>query len=69
VVWNTTENPTVDSYLGKTDEGTGTTAFTSTLSGLHDTTTYYVRAYAVNSNGTVYGGEKSFTTLMAAPPP
>jgi formylglycine-generating enzyme required for sulfatase activity len=37
-------------------------AFTCNLTGLQHNTTYYVRAYAVNSKGTSYGDEVSFTT-------
>ena len=37
--------------------------FTSTLAGLDPNTTYYVRAYAVNSEGPAYGAEVTFTTL------
>ncbi|MBO9584289.1 MAG: T9SS type A sorting domain-containing protein [Flavobacterium sp.] len=37
--------------------------FTNTLSGLRGNRTYYVRTYAVNSNGVInYGNEVSFTT-------
>ncbi|MDD4395892.1 MAG: FISUMP domain-containing protein, partial [Bacteroidales bacterium] len=36
----------------------------SSLTGLAGGTTHYVRAYATNSFGTVYGAEKSFTTLF-----
>mgnify|MGYP002624721165 CR=1 FL=1 len=36
--------------------------FTSNLINLKKSTTYYVRAYASNQNGTVYGETKSFTT-------
>ncbi len=69
VVWNTTGSPAVDTNLGKTNDGTDTTAFTSTLSGLDDTTTYYVRAYFINNNNdTVYGDEKSFDSQMKEPP-
>jgi len=44
----------------------GSTTFISQLSGLTPGTTYYVRAYGTNSNGTGYGNEYSFTT--ASPP-
>lgn len=39
------------------------TAYTSALSGLTASTTYYARAYAVNSVGTTYGSIVSFSTL------
>ncbi len=42
--------------------GSGTGSFTSNLTGLTASTTYYVRAYATNSAGTAYGNEVSFTT-------
>jgi hypothetical protein len=42
-----------------------TGAFTSSITGLSSGTTYYVRAYATNSAGTVYGNQVSFTTLPA----
>lgn len=64
-VWNTKQSPTVSNnktQLGST-ESTGT--FNSTLTGLNPNTTYYVRSYAVNSVGTSYGNEISFTTSYA----
>lgn len=51
------------SILGSTSNGTGTGFYTSTMSGLPDNTTFYVRAYATNSAGTGYGATLSFTTL------
>ena len=65
VVWSTTSGPTVDSNEGQTEDGTGTGTFTSDLTGLTANTTYYVKAYATNSQGTAYGEEKSFTTPEA----
>jgi hypothetical protein len=42
---------------------TGTTGeFSCNLSGLDDDTTYYAKAYAINSEGTGYGDEINFTT-------
>jgi hypothetical protein len=42
----------------------GTTgSWTGSLTGLTASTTYYVRTYAINSEGTSYGTETSFTTL------
>ena len=61
VCWSTSPNPTVND--NKTIDGSGTGSFTSTLTGLHVNTTYYVRAYATNSFGTTYGNERSFYVL------
>jgi hypothetical protein len=47
--------------------GTGTGTYTSSLTGLTPATTYYVRSFATNSVGTVYGTETSFTTNATAP--
>jgi uncharacterized protein (TIGR02145 family) len=60
VSWGTSHNPTTS--LDKTEDGTGTGAFTSNLAGLTANITYYVRAYATNSLGTSYGNEVSFST-------
>jgi uncharacterized protein (TIGR02145 family) len=63
VCWSTSSNPTTaDSH---TTNGTGTGIFTSSITGLVLGNTYYVRAYATNSVGTVYGNEISFTTALA----
>lgn len=51
----------------KTTDGEGAGEFASVLSGLKGNTKYYVRAYAVNSAGTGYGPEVSFTTLVDLP--
>lgn len=60
VSWSTSQNPTLnDNY---TTDGSGTGTFVSNLTGLYPTTTYYVRAYATNSQGTAYGIQVSFTT-------
>ena len=60
VCWSITENPTIsDSH---TSDGTGTGAFTSSITGLTKGTTYYIRAYATNSVGTGYGNNVTFTT-------
>jgi uncharacterized protein (TIGR02145 family) len=62
VCWSTSPNPTVSG--SHTTDGTGTGAFSSSLTGLTPNTTYYVRAYATNSEGTAYGPEVSFTTIV-----
>jgi hypothetical protein len=51
----------------KTSDSKGTGVFVSSLAGLKGNTTYYVRAYAINSAGTGYGPEVSFTTLVDLP--
>ncbi len=64
VCWSTSHNPTVsDSH---TTDGNGTGGFSSSITGLSASTTYYVRAYATNSEGTAYGTEQSFTTEAEA---
>lgn len=43
---------------------TGSTAsFSATLQGLNDTTMYYFKAFATNSNGTFYGQQMAFNTV------
>lgn len=62
-VWSSTNNvPTIND--NKTQLGTGTTGlnFTSSLTGLTANTTYYVRAYGVNSGGISYGNVVTFST-------
>ncbi len=64
VCWGTSANPTVAG--SKTVNGSGNGAFTSTLTGLTEHTTYYVRAYATNSAGTAYGNSLLFKTNAEA---
>jgi hypothetical protein len=61
IVWNTQPNPTINLNT-KTIDGSGNSTFTSTLINLIKGTTYYVRSYATNSLGTVYGNEIIFLT-------
>jgi hypothetical protein len=65
VCYSINTNPTTADNI--TNDGNGTGSFTSNLSGLTASTTYYVRAYATNSAGTAYGNEHSFITLASAP--
>ncbi len=61
--WSTSSNPTVNDFTS--NAGTGTGAFTSSLSGLNPGTLYYVRAYAVNQalqSTPGYGNEVQFIT-------
>lgn len=61
VCYGESHNPIIDDSFTKDREGTG--SFTSTLSNLKSSTTYYVRAYAKTSSGVEYGDEKTFKTL------
>ncbi len=67
VCWSTSQNPVIDGNPNITVDGTGTGTFTSNLTGLVPNTTYYVKAYATNANGTNYGDEVSFTTPVLLP--
>ena len=63
VCWGTSPAPTT---AGNTImSGTGTGTYGCMLTGLTSNTTYYLRAFATNSNGTVYGNEISFVTLAS----
>ena len=64
VCWSTSSGPTIAN--SKTSNGSGTSGYASTMSGLSPNTTYYVRAYATNSVGTGYGNELTFTTLCSS---
>lgn len=63
VCWSTSANPTTADNC--TNDGTGSEDFVSNISGLNQSTTYYVRAYAVNEAGTSYGNQRTFTTGLA----
>lgn len=60
ICWSTSQNPTL--LNDKITKGAGLNSYTTNLSGLTPSTTYYLRAYATNSVGTTYGNEVSFTT-------
>jgi uncharacterized protein (TIGR02145 family) len=60
VCWGISHNPATGS--SETSDGAGTGTFTSSITGLTANTTYYVRAYATNSEGTSYGNEVAFSS-------
>ena len=65
VVYSLSANPAITDLSSTiVRSGSGTGAFTCNLSNLQAGTTYYVRAYAINSKGTAYGDEISFTTAL-----
>ncbi len=53
ICWNTTGLPTIND--NKTSEGTGNGYFESTIMKQSGISTYYIRTYATDSEGTVYG--------------
>ena len=61
ICWSTNQNPTIGD--NHTTDGSGIGAFTSSITGLVPNTTYYVRAYATNSEGTSYGEQRTLNTL------
>ncbi|MFA7044125.1 MAG: T9SS type A sorting domain-containing protein, partial [Bacteroidales bacterium] len=62
VCWNTDGTPTTSD--SKVDNGAASVsgAFITSMTELSPNTTYYVRAYATNTAGTIYGEEVHFTT-------
>jgi len=68
VVYSTTNTTPTIGGTGVTKDAnstTGTGAFSETIGGLTAVTTYYVRAYALNTVGTSYGAVQTFTTPTA----
>ena len=66
ICWSTSPNPTVSNDTTRNGNGTG--SFVSNMTGLLGSTTYYVRAYAVNTTGVAYGNQITFTTPVPTPP-
>lgn len=64
ICWSVVQNPTIDD--SHTTNGSGTGEFNSLMDNLQNSTTYHVRAYATNANGTAYGEDKIFTTTSGA---
>lgn len=64
-VYSTSENlPTISDTKIITESGEGT--FSNTLTDLLPNTTYYIRPYAVNANGTTYGSLSTVDTSIQA---
>ena len=62
VCWSHT-NSTPGLSDSKTDDGTGAGIFSSSIVGLTENTSYYIRAYATNAAGTSFGDVITFITL------
>lgn len=69
VIWGTNSSITLDNNIGFTENGDGTGQFSSSITGLNQNNTYFVKAYATNSLGTSYGSSKTFTTNQTVMPP
>lgn len=65
ICWSTSHNPTIEDNHASNGSGIGN--YSILMTGLSVGTTYYVRAYAINSIGTSYGNEVGFTTLANKP--
>ncbi len=66
ICWSTSQNPTTSN--SKTTRGTGLGTYSSNITGLSPNTTYYVKAYASNSQGTAYGEQRTFKTQQEQDP-
>lgn len=60
VCWSTNSNPTITDK--KTTDGIGDGTFASIITGLKANTTYYIRTYVTDNQGTVYGNITTFKT-------
>lgn len=57
-----------DNLADSVTSGTGSGAYSKSIAGLTPSTTYYFKAFASNSAGTVYGEVKQFFTKTAVQP-
>ena len=60
ICYSLTHNPTIDNTKIAIDNGTGN--FSVKITGLVANSSYFIRAYAINSQGAAYGTELTFTT-------
>ena len=78
IVWSTSPDPTVEShngggytsqgiYSGCTSTSGCTGSFNSTMNGLTESTTYYVKSYATVGSNIWYSAGITFTTIPLLP--
>ena len=60
--WSTSPNPTINNSRTRLGSRSSVGNFTSTITGLTANSKYYVRAYAVNAQGTSYSGQVTVQT-------
>jgi hypothetical protein len=65
VVYSTSDHTPQIGEPGVTQDanGSGTGSFSESITGMASATHYYYQAYAINTEGTSYGGVKEYTTL------
>jgi hypothetical protein len=61
-VWGTNQTPTLENNTNYSINGNLNGSFTSYIYNLLPGTTYYLRSYGVDCNGTYYGNVETFTT-------
>jgi len=62
ICWNTSPAPTMAGHVVLATNS-GDSTFSCVMSGLEQSTTYYIRAFVVNDTNVYYGNEIKFTTL------
>lgn len=62
ICWSVISNPTIsDDFV---TEGVGAGSYIALMTGLTSNILYHVRAYATNAQGTSYGNDLTFTTIV-----
>ena len=67
VIYDITQNLTIDNPNKTKIEGAGTGSFNKNITGLTPNKTYFVRAYAISTDGVAYGEPIGFNTLDGKP--
>ena len=62
ICWSLSPNPTTANNF--VTEGVGAGSYIALMTGLTSGTLYYIRSYATNAQGTSYGDDLSFTTIV-----